>query len=105
VAILRGAAVRTFRVVIPATALAQVWRGGPRSASLARLVDASEVDPLDEERAKEVGFRLGLRDVSDVSDAHVACCASEHRATVVTSDPDDIQALAMPGEHLALIPV
>jgi len=92
-------------VVIPATALAQVWRGGPRSASLARLIVASEVDSLDQERAKEVGLRLGLRGASDVSDAHVACCASEHRATVATSDPDDIEALAMPGERLGLMPV
>jgi predicted nucleic acid-binding protein len=105
VAILWGAIAMAFQVVIPATALAQVWRGGPRSASLARLVHAGEVDPLTEERAKEVGLRLGLRNASDVSDAHVACCASEHRAAVATSDPDDIQALAMPGERLALIPV
>lgn len=104
-AILRAAAVRSFSVVIPATALAQVWRGGPRSAPLARLIDASEVDSLDEKRAKEVGLRLGLRGTSDVSDAHVACCAAEHRATVATSDPDDIKALAMPGERLGLLPV
>jgi hypothetical protein len=63
------------------------------------------VDSLDEERAKEVGLRLGLRGASDVADAHVACCASEYRATIATSDPDDIRALAMPGEHLALIPI
>lgn len=105
VAILGNAAVRTFRVVIPATALAQVWRGGPRSASLARLVAASEVDSLDEESAKEVGLRLGLRGASDVPDAHVACCASAYQATVATSDPDDIKALAMPGERLGLMPV
>lgn len=105
VAILGNAAVRTFQVVIPATALAQVWRGGPRSASLARLVAASEVDSLDGERAKEVGVRLGLRAANDVPDAHVVCCASEHQATVATSDPDDIEALAMPGERLGLLPV
>jgi predicted nucleic acid-binding protein len=100
-----GAIALAFQVVIPASALAQAWRGGPRSASLARLIDASEVDSLDEERAKEVGLRLGLRGASDVSDAHVACCAAEHRATIATSDPEDIRALAMPGEHVALIPV
>jgi hypothetical protein len=92
-------------VVIPATALAQVWRGGPRSASLARLIVASDVDPLDEQRAKEVGLRLGLRAANDVPDAHVVCCASERRAMVATSDPDDIKALAMPGERFGLMPV
>jgi hypothetical protein len=72
---------------------------------LARLIEASEVDPLDEGRAKQVGVRLGRRDANDVADAHVVCCASEQLATVVTSDPDDIQALADPGERLTLIAV
>jgi len=92
------------RVVIPASVLAQAWRGGSRSAVLARLVNASEVDPLSEDRAKEVGVRLGLRAARDVSDAHVVCCASEARAAVVTSDPDDIRMLADPGD-LTLIEV
>jgi hypothetical protein len=93
------------RVVVPASALAQVWRGGPRSASLARLIDASEVDPLSEERAKEVGVLLADRGGSDVADAHVVCCAFEHRAAVATSDRGDIEALAKPGERLTVIPV
>jgi hypothetical protein len=105
IAILRGAVALDYAVVIPATALAQVWRGGPRSASLARLVDASEVDNLDESRAKEVGSRLGERDARDVADAHVVCCALANRAAVATSDLDDIRALVGPGETLALIAV
>lgn len=93
------------RIIVPTTALAQVWRGGPRSASLARLVDAGEVDSLDEERAREVGVRLGQRDARDIADAHAVCCAVESRAAVVTSDPDDIGALADSGEALTLIAV
>jgi predicted nucleic acid-binding protein len=72
---------------------------------LARLVEASEIDPLDEERAKAVGVRLGRRDASDVADAHVVCCASEQRAAVVTSDSEDIRALAEPGESLTLVSI
>lgn len=93
------------RIIIPATALAQVWRGGPRSAALARLIDAGEVDSLNEERAREVGVRLGQRDARDVADAHAVCCATESRAAVITSDPEDIQALAGAGEALILIAV
>jgi hypothetical protein len=104
-AVLHGSLSAAAQVVIPATALAQVWREGPRSASLARLVAASEVDPLDEKRAKQVGARLGFRSASDVSDAHVVCCASQYGAAVATSDMDDIRALAMPDERLALIVV
>jgi predicted nucleic acid-binding protein len=105
IAILGGASVLGCRVVVPASVLAQAWRGEPRSAMLARLVEASEVDPLNEKRAKEVGVRLSRRDANDIADAHVVCCACEQRATVVTSDSDDIQALAEPGERLNLIAV
>ncbi|MBK5219630.1 MAG: PIN domain nuclease [Thermoleophilia bacterium] len=94
-----------FEVQIPTSALAQVWRGGPRSAVLARLVDASKMDPLDERRAKQVGSRLGARDRTDLVDCHVVCCALERRAMVATSDVDDLGALTEPHESLALIAV
>ena len=104
-AILRNVLAAGARVVIPATALAQVWRGGPGSAPLARLVDAGEVEPLDEKRAKEVGVRLGTRGASDVADAQVFCCAVDHRAMIASSDSDDIRALAEPGERVTVIAV
>ena len=103
--ILRGALGLGVRVVIPATALAQVWRGGPRSAPVARLVEGSEVEPLDEERAKEVGVRLGLRGAGDIADAQVVCCALRQRAAVATSDSDDIGDLLDPGERLTVFAV
>jgi PIN domain len=92
-------------VVIPASALAQVWRGGPRSARLARLLEGTAGDPLDEPRAKEVGERLGTRGASDIADAHVVCCALKHQAAVVTSDPADIEALTAGDERLELVSV
>lgn len=104
-AVLRCVLATRARVIIPTTALAQVWRGGPGSAPLARLVDAGEVEPLGEERAKEVGVRLGSRGASDVADAQVVCSAIKHRAAVATSDSDDIRALVEPGERLTLIAV
>jgi len=90
-------------ILIPASVLAQVWRGGPRAASLRRLLDAVEVDPLDEGRAREVGVRLGARGGADIADAHVVCCAVVLGATVATSDGKDIRALVGPDEHLTLI--
>lgn len=92
-------------IVIPASALAQVWRGGSRSARLARLMAGSVSDALDEARAKEVGERLGRRDKADISDAHVVCCALERDAELVTSDADDMRVLAGPGESLVLVAV
>jgi predicted nucleic acid-binding protein len=92
-------------ILVPATVLAQVWRGGSRSASLARLLTGVLGDPLDERRAKEVGERLGERDRADIADAHVVCCALEQGAVLITSDPDDMASLAAPDEHLILVPV
>lgn len=92
-------------VVVPASALAQVWRGGPRSARLARLIAGIKSDSLDEARAKEIGERLGGRARTDVADAHVVCCALDQGAIVLTSDRRDIEALAGPGEHLTLVSV
>jgi hypothetical protein len=91
--------------VIPASALAQVWRGGPKAARLSQLLGGSDIDSLDEDRAKQVGVRLGARRGKDVADAHVACCAVERQAIVATSDRDDIKALIEPGEPVRLIAV
>ncbi len=41
------------KVIVPASALAQVWRGGPRSARLALMIKLADVDALDESRAEE----------------------------------------------------
>jgi predicted nucleic acid-binding protein len=92
-------------ISIPATVLAQIWRGGSRSASVARLVSASKIDPLDETRAKEVGVRLGRQGKTDVADAHVVCCALDRDADLVTSDPRDMRALTESAENLAVVSV
>jgi hypothetical protein len=106
VALVGQAAKIEAAVVIPASALAQVWRGGgPRSARLARLIAGAESDALDEARAKEVGERLGSRDRADVADAHVVCCALDRRAALITSDPEDMKALTDPGERLTVVTV
>ena len=104
-ALITNAARLQADVIIPATALAQVWRGGPRSAYLTRVIANAMTDPLDETRAKEVGERLGRHKKADIADAHVACCALEQGAILVTSDPDDMEALIAPNEHLVLVSV
>ena len=92
-------------ILIPASVLAQVWRGGSRSARLARLIAGSGSDPLDETRAKEVGERLGNRDKADIADAHVVCCAIECDAELLTADRDDIEALIESRERLTIVAV
>jgi hypothetical protein len=90
--------------VIPASVLAQVWRGGPKAARLAKLLEVANVDSLDEGRGREIGERLGARAVGDVVDAHVVCCAVERDAAVLTSDPGDIEALTGPDEVVRTMP-
>lgn len=90
---------------VPASVLAQVWRGGPRSARLARLIASTTSDALDEARAKEVGERLGNRDKADIADAHVVCCAIDREAELLTTDCDDMEALIEPGERLTVVSV
>ncbi len=102
-AILAEARERGTDTIVPASVLAQAWRGGPRSAPVARMLDASQVDQLDEGRAKEIGVRLAASGTSDVADGHVAVLAAARQAVVATSDPGDIAALAQPDAPLALI--
>jgi len=93
-ALLAEARERGAELIVPATVLAQVWRGGPGAARVATLLEACATDTLDEDRAKQLGVRLGAAGTSDVADAHVACCALARDAAVATSDAGDIAAIA-----------
>lgn len=104
-ATLESAALLGSEVIVPTSALAQAWRGGRRSARLARWIKGGEIDPLDQRRARQIGERIGARGTSDVTDAHVLCCALEYRAALVTSDPDDMEALVAPDESLLMIAI
>ena len=83
-------------VHVPAPVVAQVWRGGPRSASVARLLNAPDVTVVafDDARARAVGLLLAASGTSDVVDAAVVVCAHEHADdAVVTSDPQGLRRL------------
>jgi predicted nucleic acid-binding protein len=89
---------------VPAGVVAQVWRGSPRQHAVLRLVRAQtvRVEPLTEEVAVQLGLLLAKSGGSDVVDAHVALLARLLRATVVTSDPNDLAALD-PGIDLVVV--
>lgn len=84
------------RVIVPAGVVAQVWRGSARQARVASVLKASNatVEPLDLEAAKVVGVVCADAGTSDVVDASVAIAGLVHRAVVLSSDPDDLLALA-----------
>jgi hypothetical protein len=80
---------------VPAGVVAQTWRGSARQHATMRLLRAGtvRVDPLSEDVAYRLGLLLAKSDTSDIVDAHVVLLAHRLRATVVTSDPDDLTAL------------
>lgn len=83
------------RFVVPAAALAQVWRDGRRQARLSRFLGAEGVvvEPMDERAARAAGMLCALAGTADVVDASVVWCARQHGGRVITSDPDDLQRL------------
>lgn len=79
----------------PAGVVGQVWRDGRRQARLARLLGSGlvEVQALDCAEAQAAGVLCGQSKTRDVIDASVVLAARRHRATVVTSDPEDVKRI------------
>jgi hypothetical protein len=96
-------------VRIPAGCLSQAWRGGPRSASIARLLkQACAVVPLDERAAREVGefiatVRFARPEKPDIVDAHVALVTRATMSLVCTSDPDDMKRYGVGADFIRTV--
>lgn len=91
-ALVREALKAGVRLVIPAGALGQVWRGAASQAPLRALVKGPTtlVPVLDQLLAEAAGVLCGRAGTSDVIDATVVLVARRERAVVVTSDVDDL---------------
>ncbi len=83
------------RIIVPATALAQVIRNPAKQVRLWRMVqhDKTDVVPLDAFHAQAVGLLLARTGTSDIADAHVVICAQSLGHAVITSDPFDLRRL------------
>ena len=79
---------------IPAPVVAQSSRGGGRQALLARLLAGCDVEALDGGQARAAGSLAARAATTDIVDACVVEGAMRRRDLVVSSDPDDLQALA-----------
>ena len=79
---------------VPAPVLAQSWRGGGRQALLARLLAGCDLEALDDGQARAVGSLAARAAATDIVDACVVEGAIRRRDLVVSSDPDDLQAIA-----------
>lgn len=84
-------------VLVPATVLAQGWRGGSgRQHELSVALLSVLVDDLDESTARQVGELLAQHHASDVADGHVALLANvDPRRPVATADRGDLENLGV----------
>lgn len=94
-AILAMALEEGARLIVPATALAQVIRNPARQMRLWRMVqhERTEIVPLDGAHALSVGAILARTKTADIADAHVVACAQRYGLAVITSDGDDLRRL------------
>ena len=78
--------------LVPAPVVAQVSQS-PQRTELRRFLTGCVVVPLGETEAHEAGRLLGVTKTSDVVDAVVVTTALRQKATILTSDPDDLERL------------
>lgn len=79
---------------VPAPVVAQAWRGGGRQALLARFLVGCEIEALDDGQARIVGTLAARTSADDIVDATVVEGALRRHDLVVSSDPDDLHAIA-----------
>lgn len=79
---------------VPAPVVAQSWRGGSRQALLARLLAGCDIEALDDGQARSVGSLAARAATSDIVDACVVEGALRRHDLVVSSDEDDLRAIA-----------
>ena len=87
---------------VPAPVVAEAWRGGPRQASLARMLAGWEIEAMTSELARRVGElagRAGHEDVVDV--AVVEGAARRDDDVILTSNETHIrQVIGATGKHI-----
>ena len=79
-------------VLVPSTALAQVWRGTATQALLALALQHCVISSFDS-FARAVGELCGRARTADICDAHVALVAASQGDALYTSDPKDLRGL------------
>jgi hypothetical protein len=80
--------------VVPAPVLAEAWRGGPRQASLARLLAMCDVEEMSVQQAQDVGVLAGKADHDDIVDVTVVEGAARRGDAVVTANCSHIEKIA-----------
>jgi hypothetical protein len=79
---------------VPAPVVAQSWRGGGRQALLAQLLVGCDVEALNDGQARSAGSLAARAATADIVDACVVEGALRRHDLVISSDEDDLQAIA-----------
>jgi len=88
-ALLRACRLSRAAITIPATVVAEWWRGTHRF-----LLESGALEPLTPDLAQRAGELLALTGGSNAIDATVIASAARRGDIVVTGDGDDLRALA-----------
>jgi hypothetical protein len=94
-AILKAARKGRTPILVPATVVAETWRGASTHARTAHLFGSVDGFPeLNEQTARRVGALLAISRTAEIVDGNVVAIAIALRpATIVTSDINDITHL------------
>ena len=102
---LKEATRRGVELTVPTITVAEVWRGGARSARLATLFEACSVEGLDESLARIVGEAMGKVKGAGVVDTIVMASAAQRGDSVLTSDSEDLIRLKAHFPMVRVIPI
>lgn len=84
---------RGVQPVVPATVLAEVWRGGRRQHRLGLFVQSCDVESFSEQSARAAGVLLSVAP-HGVVDASVVACALRRESPCVTGNRPHLVELA-----------
>jgi predicted nucleic acid-binding protein len=102
---LKEAQQRGYEVTVPTVVVAEVWRGGSRSARIAALLAACVIEPLQEDLARAVGDALAHVRGAGVIDAIVMGSASRRGDFVLTGDAGDLRRLSTCFPRARVVPL
>lgn len=88
-ALLRACRQSRATITIPATVVAEWWRGSHRA-----LLEIGTLEALSPELARRAGELLAKTGRTNAVDASVVASAAQRGDLVVTNDPDDLRDLA-----------
>lgn len=88
---------------IPAIALAEVWRGDPKDARVARLLKACSIEIVDERLARAAGTLRRVTPGGTTIDACIAVGVRGRGDAIATSDPRDMRALLGPDSTILAV--